>query len=262
MSGYCGHPIEGYEMEIRYPVGKPSVPRVRNERDDVTLIQILLNLMISTSNKLDIDGLVGKETIDAIVWFQYEYVRMPDPDGVVDPNGETLAELSHRTQDMKFYTAWSGVEMDSFLEGNTNRLAKDFYFKSGVRFREPIRITLTSGIRSSDSQANAMYKKFRGGGDYRLYKDRIAAKEIYDSYLAGIDRGLGESEIIDEMRIAIEEQMFRGVFISKHLTNLAVDVRSRILTAAQQNLFMAVARRHVESIILEKKPPHFHLQFA
>lgn len=249
-------------MEIRYPVGEPSVPRVKNERADVALIQLLLNLMIATSNKLVIDGLVGPKTIEAIIWFQYEYVRMPEPDGVVDPRGETLAELDHQTGDLTYYHAWSGVEMDSFLEGNTNRLAKDFYFTSGVKFQEPVRITLTSGIRSSDSQARAMFNKFLGGGDYKLYTNRVAAKEIYDRYQEGMDRGLSHGEVMTEMRYVIEEQMFRGVFISKHLTNLAVDVRSRIMSAAQKELFMAVARRHVDVIILEKIPPHFHLQFA
>lgn len=250
------------DISIRYPVGEPSVSRVRNQRDDVTLIQVLLNLMIANSNKLAVDGLIGQKTIDAIRWFQYEYVRMPEPDGVVDPRGETLIELNQQTQDLKYYTAWQGVEMDRFLEGNTNQLAKDFYFTSGIKFREPVRITLTSGIRSSDSQARAMFNKFLGGGDYKLYKNRVAAKEIYDSYSDGMDRGLSHDDIITDMRLVVDEQMFRGIYISKHLTNLAVDVRSRIMTSAQKDLFMAVSRRHVETIILEKVPPHFHLQFA
>lgn len=250
------------DISIRYPVGRPAVPRVKNDRQDVTLVQLLLNLMISTSNKLDVDGLIGPKTIEAIIWFQYEYVRMPEPDGVVDPRGETLAELDHQTGDLTYYQAWSGVEMDSFLEGNTNRLAKDFYFSSGMTFREPMRITLTSGIRSSDSQARAMFNKFLGGGDYKLYTDRVAAKEIYDRFQEGMERGLSHSEVMTEMRYVIEEQMFRGVFISKHLTNLAVDVRSRIMSADQREMFMTVARRHVDVIILEKIPPHFHLQFA
>lgn len=250
------------DIRIRYPVGEPSVPRVRNERDDVTLIQILLNLMIASSNKLAVDGLIGQKTIEAIRWFQVEYVRMPEPDGIVDPRGETLIELNQQTQDMKYYTAWKGVEMDSFLEGNTNQLAKDFYFSAGVRFQVPVRITLTSGIRSSDAQAGAMFNKFLGGGDYRLYKNRVAAKEIYDSYLDGMDRGLSHPDIVTDMRLVIDEQMFRGIYISKHLTNLAVDVRSRIMTEAEKKLFLAVSRRYVETIILEKVPPHFHLQFA
>jgi putative chitinase len=66
----------------------------KNWRDDVKTIQILLNFSRSPSSRpLELDGVTGKSTIDAIREFQTRVVKLVAPDGRVDPGGGTLRAL-------------------------------------------------------------------------------------------------------------------------------------------------------------------------
>lgn len=249
-------------MNLSYAVGDNEHPRVKNIPEDVIFIQVSLNLLLGDNGKLAVDGICGSKTVAAIFWFQRSHVAMTNPDGIVDPKGATITTLLYKTQHLTFFEAWPGVVLDQNLRYRINRIAKDYYFQSGQVFKTPIKIVLTSGLRSSMSQASAMFYKFLSGGDYKLYKNKEAAKQIYDSFKSGRRLGLSNAQIKTRMKEVIDEQIAEGIYISKHLKYGAVDVRSRILTPAQQDLFMSVAAQYVESILLEKHPPHFHLQFA
>ncbi|MBN9535417.1 MAG: hypothetical protein IKE60_31235 [Reyranella sp.] len=64
--------------------------RGTNQRSDVGLVQILLNVMRGMQNKtlLAVDGICGPLTIAAINEFQAEFASVKD--GRVDPHGPTL----------------------------------------------------------------------------------------------------------------------------------------------------------------------------
>lgn len=62
------------------------------------------------------------------------------------------------------------------------------------------------------------------------------------------------------MTLVIEDQVGRKVFISKHLTRQAFDVRSRDMTAGQKRTFKQVVQDIGVSMIEEGKPPHLHIQ--
>lgn len=70
-----------------------------NLYNDVITIQKLLNKqrIPGASGQLKYDGAVGKETITRIELFQKNIVKMPRPDGRVDPNGKTMAALAGTT---------------------------------------------------------------------------------------------------------------------------------------------------------------------
>lgn len=248
-------------MQISKPVGDKRYPRVKNLKDDVLLVQVSFNLLLPANEQLDVDGICGPKTVAVINWFQENFVALPKPDGVIDPGGVTFKTLMYKTQHRVFYDAFPSAVLDSSMRYKTNRFAKDYYFESGVKLRQPTRVTVTSGIRTSASQAGAMFRKFHSGGDYKIYRNRVAAKEIYDQYVAGKALGLGAAENTRRMKLVIDGQMQRGVYISMHLKSGAVDFRSRTLTAAQKALFMSLAERHVDVVLLERFPPHFHVQF-
>ena len=67
--------------------------RGTNQRSDVGLVQILLNVMRGMQNKtlLAVDGICGPLTIAAINEFQAEFASVKD--GRVDPHGPTLQLL-------------------------------------------------------------------------------------------------------------------------------------------------------------------------
>lgn len=68
----------------------------RNVFQDVKAVQRLLNQnlhLLSPFLRLVEDGLIGTQTINAILEFQRRVVKLPTPDGRVDPNGATLKKL-------------------------------------------------------------------------------------------------------------------------------------------------------------------------
>lgn len=72
-------------------VGRAGV----NRSVDVRSIQSLVNNQRKPPlSKIDVDGVIGPKTIQAIEEFQRRVVKMQMPDGRVDPIGNTLRELN------------------------------------------------------------------------------------------------------------------------------------------------------------------------
>ena len=68
-----------------------------NRPQDVVKVQNLLNqnrARVPDAREITVDGLVGPETINAIINFQRHVVGLSNPDGRVDPNGRTLRALN------------------------------------------------------------------------------------------------------------------------------------------------------------------------
>lgn len=80
-------------VTIRASVGAGGT----NNREDVIKVQTLLNqnrARVPDAREITVDGVVGRETINAITNFQRHIVGLSNPDGRVDPNGRTLSELN------------------------------------------------------------------------------------------------------------------------------------------------------------------------
>jgi len=73
--------------------------RCSNQHDDVVTIQRLLNLCAADNRvkidegQLKPDGAFGKKTLNAIIAFQHSEAGIPNPNGQVDPDSETLFSL-------------------------------------------------------------------------------------------------------------------------------------------------------------------------
>lgn len=76
-------------MKIGKSVGRKGV----NQRGDVALIQLLLNLSKTLGEDLAVDGGAGERTFAAIEGFQRKALNMANPDGRIDPHGATLRAL-------------------------------------------------------------------------------------------------------------------------------------------------------------------------
>ena len=63
------------------------------------------------------------------------------------------------------------------------------------------------------------------------------------------------------MTKVIEGQVKKGIYLSKHLRAGAIDVRSRDMSNKEKEYFKQAIKGVANSFILEKKPPHWHLQF-
>jgi putative chitinase len=65
-----------------------------NSRTDVVIVQVLLNFnRPAPLRAIDVDGAIGAGTKDAIREFQSRVMKVPNPDGRVDPGGSTLTAL-------------------------------------------------------------------------------------------------------------------------------------------------------------------------
>jgi len=153
------------------------------------------------------------------------------------------------------YSLKSGVTLDAEIEKKVKKIA-DKYFNLTKKD-----IVITSGTRSSSSQASAMYGKTSGGDKLVVYKDQTSAKEILNAYDAGVKAKKSKAEIIADIKDEIDEQIKNGNYISKHLKKGAVDVRSRNMSESDKTNFKKAAAGVASTVILETTPPHFHLQF-
>ena len=124
-------------------------------------------------------------------------------------------------------------------------------------------LTITSGTRRAEKQAAAMYGKLERRARYRgLYKKRELAEEIRQAYRAARRRGKRRGEVIAAMQAVIEDQVRRGLYVSAHLKQVAVDVRSHDMRRKVKRVFRRIAES-MEGMGLipeEKRPPHFHLE--
>jgi hypothetical protein len=152
------------------------------------------------------------------------------------------------------YTLLPDVTLSEEVAAKVARIDEAF----ARRTRE--HLVITSGQRDSARQAKAMFKMLDLGADImRLYRNKAAAREILGVYEA--DRGKDPSVIVSAMHAVIKDQMARGIYISAHLRDGAVDVRSRAMSAAERQAFVkAVGEVGGVSLLEESKPPHYHLQ--
>ncbi len=153
------------------------------------------------------------------------------------------------------YSLKSGVTLDSEIEKKVKKIA-DAYYKLSEKD-----IVVTSGTRSTQSQASAMYGKTSGGDKLSVYRDQVSAKQILDAYNAGVKTKKTKDQIISDMKDKLDEQVKNKKYISKHLKKGAVDIRSRDMTEKDKTNFKKAASGIASTVILETVPPHFHLQF-
>lgn len=157
---------------------------------------------------------------------------------------------------VKHYTLQSGVTLSAAVEKKVAEIADDYY---ADRKKD---IVVTSGTRTASSQAGAMYTKLEAGDDIvKLYVNKTAVKEIKKAYDDGKAAKKARADIVDDMTKVIEKQIKAGTYISKHLRVGAVDVRSKDMSADEKKAFRKAAKGKATKIILETKPPHWHLQF-
>lgn len=153
------------------------------------------------------------------------------------------------------YTVKPGVLLSHNVKASVKKIADKYY--AGTRKK----IVVTSGTRAAGSQATAMYNKLAGGDDLAVYKNQDAVKQIKKAYDDGITAKKSRRDIIAAMQKVIEAQIKKSVFISQHLREGAVDIRSRDMSQAEKDKFRQAAKGVAKKVILEATPPHFHLQF-
>jgi hypothetical protein len=148
-----------------------------------------------------------------------------------------------------------GVILSIDVKHKVKKIADKYYLSTGKD------IVITSGTRTSLSQAEALYGKLEGGDKLTVYKDQSAAKEVKKVYEDAILAKKSRNQIIEDIKTVIDKQIRGHKYLSQHLKQGAVDIRSRDMTITEKNDLKKAATGVAAVVILETIPPHFHLQF-
>ncbi|MCW8127925.1 peptidoglycan-binding protein [Microbulbifer halophilus] len=216
-----------------------------NNRRDVILIQIYLNNFLSESSSEKViakDGLIGPNTISAIIWFQKNMVGMNHPDGRVDPNGKTFRYLTMYLDESEqeeieknidsvgtskevgvskervrskagldgFQVTYNGVAEDKrSVDGYSINVIKLALKESGMAAA-----VITSTYRTPEEQAGIMLRNAKKSlkGQYRLYGS--AGDQVLKVYED--NKSKKESEVVDLMVDKVNELSKKGIRVSKH----------------------------------------------
>lgn len=154
------------------------------------------------------------------------------------------------------FTLDDGVRLGPQMQPVIDRIADEFHRRTGHTLH------VTSGTRSPNEQADAMYDKIALGQRLtQLYRDFDAASEIQHAYRA--HRREGRARCVSAMAQVITRQVRRGCLISRHLSAAAADVRSRGMSRRERGIFVQIVSQVRGVTLLEEgTPPHFHLQLS
>jgi hypothetical protein len=126
-------------------------------------------------------------------------------------------------------------------------------YLGALRPRLDFDLVVTSGVRTVADQASAMLTKFQMGG----------VNELYSTYSndAEITRMVNEyGGSLDGFKRALQDQVNRGVYMSRHMRGDGLDFRVSGLTDAQQTkLKVASLAAGAQQVIPEGVPPHIHV---
>jgi uncharacterized protein YcbK (DUF882 family) len=153
------------------------------------------------------------------------------------------------------WVATPGIELSPFLTEAIDRVAEHYYAKTRRRF------TVTSGVRPPARQARAMYAKIAAGGSLSIYRNQSLIEPLRRAYRDGRKKRQSRERIIAAMTEILSDQVARGHYISRHMRGRAFDVGTAGLTKKQRQAFLAAVREAGGMrVIVETKPPHFHIE--
>jgi hypothetical protein len=150
----------------------------------------------------------------------------------------------------------SGIILSPAVERKINQLA-DAYFNLTQK-----KIVITDGTRTAAEQAVQVFNKIMAH-DLTIYINQRAANQIKAAFDLARSQGKSKADTLKAMTAVIERQVENGVFLSKHLTAKAFDVRNNDMTDRQKGIFKQVAQTIGGVTLLEEtRPPHFHMQLV
>jgi len=183
--------------------------------------------------------------------------------------GKELGPLEGHVRDEKLKDAVDQLRKDKNYELKNNTviltpnmipaiegIADYFYSKTKKK------IVITDGVRTPLAHAKALYTKLQKGDDlFKLYSWRIhkELKAVVKAYNDNLSKG--RDTTLSEMAKEIKAAADKGVYLTKHLRANAFDIRDKDLSPAQKKILKeAIAKNSNLKLIIEKVPPHHHVQ--
>jgi hypothetical protein len=159
------------------------------------------------------------------------------------------------------YKTLNGVQIhNAGTQARVNKMADEYYKATGHR------LTVTDGDRTAEEQANAMANILENPKNKKklsVYVDHQAAHDIQHAYEQAKAEGKSPAERREAMVGVIKDQMKHGTYISKHLRNGAVDIRSSDMGPQEVTAFRKAAADAGFKVLDERDKAdnhHWHLQ--
>lgn len=157
------------------------------------------------------------------------------------------------------YTTLADVEIPATVRPRLQELAAAFQRKTGKA------LVITDGTRDPAVQAGLMLRNLERGDDIvRGYANKSAARAVRDAYARARRDRLPAPEVLAAITAVIRAQVAAGDYVSKHLREGAVDVRTYDLSRAELAALRRLALAMDIEVVDETRTatPHFHLNFV
>ncbi|MBM3854988.1 MAG: hypothetical protein FJ399_17845 [Verrucomicrobia bacterium] len=157
-------------------------------------------------------------------------------------------------------TTLLGVPVYDFKKGENVRLGMEIedavneIATAYQKLRSTHRVTITSGQRTPDEQATAMYRNFKAGKPMKY--DPKVLKPIMDERAAAETAGQSEADQIKVMATVITHQMAKREFISRHLVDGGADFSYQ---GIDKVVLEQCIKKNLAVRVLPEKD-HFHVQ--
>lgn len=236
-------------LKVQEAIGMPAKDRTGTV--DAQTVRAVIDWQ-KKQPKTELDGKVGPKMLKAL---GITSSSNPAPPPAVKTGASSTASQPTPAPVKHYSLKNPKIILSAKAEKKIAQIA-DAYFQKTQK-----NIVVTDGTRTAAEQADRMYTKLKLGDDivalYRKNKDTAKAiKKIYET-MSAAKKPAGQ--IKASMTAVIEEQSKKGIYLSKHLREGAVDVRNRDMTASEKKTFIEVAKAHGVSVLVEAKPPHLHL---
>lgn len=172
-------------------------------------------------------------------------------------------DKSKENEASPYYTIDAGIVLEADAIAVLDKIGPLYFEKAGKKFN------VNSGTRDSGRQAEAMYTVYMSGDKtLHLYKNRQVIGELLAIIKNGQKTGKTKDTIVGEMKDVIQKYFEKGVFLSGHQRAGAIDIDINgdvgidVMSKSEINLMMQIAKKITgRNALLEKSPPHLHIQF-
>lgn len=161
--------------------------------------------------------------------------------------------------------------MNYFLKDSSVKVSpsmKPIISEIGNKFKQKFNKTIwiTSGTRTAKEQASAMYNNFSKEKGTEIQRKKYTGKKLFDEIatIYYLYKDKGKTICVQKMEKVIKDQILKEKFISLHLVESAVDIRTRGFQKKEIDYIIELIKTKRSILSYQDKrndaQPHIHLQ--
>ncbi len=200
-----------------------------------------------------------------------QILKITDPGNATSPRSvkiKTALDLAKpkpkKPGENPYYTIDAGIVLEADAIAVLDKIGPLYFEKVGKKFN------VNSGTRDAFRQADAMWIKYPRDKIFSEYPNRKLINEILESIRAAQKTGKDRAGIVQAMTNAIQLQINRKEYISKHLIAGCIDIATEPdiatgvarMSSQEQTIMKEIAVKVTGGTAKkENNPPHIHIQF-